>query len=383
MEVPFFRLRLTSAEKKEVLDVVNSGWVTTGPKARQFEAAISEITGVRYAVAVSSATAGLHLALATLDIGTGDEVITTPYTMAATVEAIIYTGARPIFVDIDPETLNIDAGKIEARISRKTKAIIPVDIAGWPCDYDHLQRISRRNKIPLVQDAAHSFGAAYRNRPVGTHADLTVFSFYSTKNITTGEGGMVVSDKKVLADRIRHLSLHGMTSSGWKRYSGGGWRYDITELGFKYNLSDLSAALGLGQLKRLGEFQKKRSTLAASYFEGLSPLLDYIELPYFDKDSSHTWHLFIIKLHPEKWKISRDRLIEELEKKGIGCGVHFIPISHFSYFRKQLNLRPSDYPESSQAFRRVISLPFYPDLKKSEVAYVCRSLTDLAKKFGR
>ncbi len=383
MEIPFFKLKFTLAEQKEVLDVLKSGWVTTGPRAQKFEEKIRAISGARYAVAVSSATAGLHLALAAYQIGPNDEVITTPYTMAATVEAILYTGARPIFVDIDPETLNIDTRKIETKISRRTKAIMPVDIAGWPCDYDALKRISRKYKIPLIQDAAHSLGAIYHGRPVGALSDMTIFSFYSTKNITTGEGGMVVTDNKSLADRIRHLSLHGMTSSGWKRYSGGGWRYDITDLGYKYNLSDLSAALGLGQLRRFKELQQKRASLAMTYFEGLRDLLDHIEPPYFDNNATHAWHLFIIKLHLDKWKISRDRLIQELEKRDVGCGVHFIPITHFSYFRNRLKLRPAQFSESDRAFKRVISFPFYPDLKRREIDYICHSLVQLSKKYGR
>ncbi len=383
MKVPFFRLRLTTAEEKEVRAVIRSGWVTTGPKVNQLEKEICAICHAKYAVAVSSATAGLHLALSALDIGPGDEVVTTPFTMAATVEAILYTAAKPIFADIDAESLNINPNLIEKKISPRTKAIVSVDIAGWLCDYDSLRKIARRHNLSLISDAAHSLGASYKGNPVGSLCDISVLSFYSTKNITTGEGGMVLTDKKALADRVRHLSLHGMTSSGWKRYSGGGWRYDITDLGFKYNLSDLAAGLGLGQLGRFEKLQRQRARLAVEYIGGLSELIDYIELPYFDKESTHAWHLFIIKIITEKWRINRDRLIGELQKRGVGCGVHFIPIYRFTHFEKSLRLRPSAFPESEKAFRRVISLPFYPDLKDQEVAYVCRTLRSLVKKFGR
>ncbi|MEW5925149.1 MAG: DegT/DnrJ/EryC1/StrS aminotransferase family protein [Candidatus Zixiibacteriota bacterium] len=383
MKVPFFRLSFGKEEKREVLDVLRSGWVTSGLKVQKLESRIINLTGAKYAAAVSSATAGLHLVLKSLDIGAGDEVITSPYTMAATVEAILYTGARPVLADIDPVSLNIDPGAVEKKITKKTKAILPVDIAGCPCDYRPLKRLGRKYNIPLVADAAHSLGGKYEGRMVGALADAAVFSFYSTKNITTGEGGMVVTDKKRLIDRVRHLSLHGMTSSGWKRYQGGSWRYDITDLGYKYNLSDLAAALGVGQLARFNEMQDRRIQLVRRYLDSLRDLHDYIELPFYSNIDDHAWHLFIIRINRDKWKIGRDRLITELEKAGVGCGVHFIPIYKLSYFRRKLKYDASDFPHCESAFLRVISLPFYVDLKISEVDYVCRTLKNLRIKFGR
>jgi dTDP-4-amino-4,6-dideoxygalactose transaminase len=376
-------LHLTSIEHREIEKVLKSGWITTGPAAREFEEKIKKLSGSRFAVAVSSGTAGLHLALAALNVGPGDEVITTPYTMAATIEAILYTGAKPVFVDIDPESLNINPFLIERKISSRSKAILAVDIAGYPCDYDVIMKISRKFNLPVVADAAHSLGAVYRGKSIGSISALTVFSFYSTKNITTGEGGMIVTNNKRLADRVRHLSLHGMTSSGWKRYSGGGWRYDITELGFKYNMSDLPAALGLGQLRRFPKQQKRRTEIAGQYTIGLKDCLDYFELPYFGRESLHAWHLFILRMNRSRWKIGRDRLIDELEKKGVGCGVHFIPIYRFTHFRKTLKLKKSAFPNSEKEFHRVISLPFYPDLRDAEIKYVCESLRQLIRKFGR
>ena len=295
MKVPFFRLKLSSVEEREVMKVLRSGWVTTGPAVREFEDRVKKISGARYAVAVSSCTAGLHLALEALDIGPDDEVITTPFTMAATIEAILYCGATPIFADIDPITLNIDPNQIENKISSKTRAIIPVDIAGLPCDYDRLKKLARKDNLFIIEDAAHSLGAEFRGNPVGSLVDMTAFSFYSTKNITTGEGGMVVTNQKRIADKIRRLSLHGMTSSGWKRYSGGGWKYDIIDLGYKYNLSDLAAGLGLGQLERFNAFREKREKLAERYFLGLQDLKEYVELPRVDGKLRHAWHLFIIR----------------------------------------------------------------------------------------
>jgi len=382
MKVPFFRLKLTSVEKNEVNDTLARGWVTSGPKVRLLENKIARLSGAKYAAAVVSGTAGLHLSFETLNLRPGDEIITTPYTMVATVEAIRYAGAKPVFADINPTTLNIDPESIEKKISRKTKTMVPVDIAGYPCDYTSLKRLARKYKIPVIADAAHSLGAKYKSKPIGSFADAAVFSFYSTKNITTGEGGMVVSNSKRRIDRIKHLALHGMTSSGWKRYSGGGWKYDITELGYKYNLSDLSAALGLGQIKRFSAMQKKRRQLVNRYITNIKHLDEYIELPYCDKDISHAWHLFIIKLNLNRWRIGRDKVIAELEKQGVGCGVHFIPIYHFSYFRKNMKYKPSDFPSCENAFKRVISLPLYPDLSFKEVDYVCEILTSLTRRFG-
>jgi len=383
LKIPFFRLAFSKEEKKEVREVLESGWVTSGPKVRLLEKQVLKITGARYAAALASGTAGLHLALESLGVGSGDEVITTPFTMAATVEAIMYAGAKPVLADIDPVSLNIDPARIEKKISKKTKAIIAVDMAGCACDYQSLKRLARKHRLYLITDAAHSFGGAYNGRPVGSMADATVFSFYSTKNITTGEGGMVVTDRKKLIDRAKHLALHGMTSSGWKRYRGGSWRYDITDLGYKYNLSDLSAALGVGQMKRFETLQKKRRQLARRYFDRLSDLAEYIELPYYRDFDEHAWHLFIIKMQLRKWRVGRDRLIDELEKAGIGCGVHFIPVYRLSYFKKKLGYKFSDFPESENAFKRVISLPFYPDLTHREVDYVCDKIIALSKKYSR
>lgn len=383
MKVPFFRLSFSKEEKKEVADVLKTGWVTSGPKVNLLEKQIIKITGAHYAAALSSGTAGLHLVLESLGIGEGDEVITTPFTMAATVEAIMYTGARPVLVDIDPVSMNIDPAAVEKKISKKTKAVISVDIAGCPCDYTGLKKITRKHKLFLITDAAHSLGAKYNGQPIGSIAHSTIFSFYSTKNITTGEGGMVVSNMKRLIDRVRHLSLHGMTSSGWKRYRGGSWRYDITDLGYKYNMSDLSAALGVGQMRRFKNLKKKRLQLALQYFKNFKSMTDSIELPYYRDFNEHSWHLFIIRIIPERWKIRRDRLIEELEKAGVGCGVHFIPVYQLSYFKNELGYSGTDFPNCENTFKCVISLPFYPDLKNAEADYVCDRLRILQNKFGK
>jgi len=383
MKVPFFRLKLTQSEARAVQKVVRSGWLTTGPAVAEFETGLARLVGARHAVALSSGSAGLHLTLAALGIGPGDEVITTPFTMAATLEAILYCGATPILADIDPVTLNIDPAAVAKKVGRRTRAILTVDIAGQPCDYRALKRLAREHRLYLIDDAAHALGARYRGRSIGAVADATIFSFYSTKNITTGEGGAVVTPKKALADRIRHLSLHGMTSSGWKRHHGGSWRYDITELGHKYNMSDLNAGLGLGQLERFEAMQECRRRLAARYREKLAGFGEYIELPADDDRVRSAWHLFIVKLQSDRWRVDRDRLIDELEKRGVGCGVHFIPVYHFSLFKKLLKCRASDFPTCEAAFRRVITLPFYHDLTYREIDYVAAVFGRLIKQFGK
>ncbi|MFH2036393.1 MAG: DegT/DnrJ/EryC1/StrS family aminotransferase [Candidatus Zixiibacteriota bacterium] len=377
MKVPFFRLKISDEEIDEVNQVLRAGWVTTGPKVKELEQLIVAYTGAKYACAVSSATAGLHLVLEALDLSFDNEIITTPYTMAATIESIIYTGAKPVLVDIDPGTLNINPAKIAEAVSSDTRAIMAVDIAGFPADYDTIRKIADRHNLTILSDAAHSLGALQRGKKVGTLADATVFSFYSTKNITTGEGGMVVSDNKGLIDKIRHLSLHGMTSSGWKRNQGGSWEYDITELGFKYNMSDINAALGVGRMKRFESLQKRRKEIARYYIEHLNDLSEYLELPDTDKIDHHAWHLFIIKLKLENLKIDRNQFIDELDKAGVGCSVHFMPIYHFSYFELIFDYSPDDFPYCEDSFSRVVSLPMYPDLTDEEVDYVCRMVQNI------
>jgi len=383
LKVPFFRLKFGPAEKKAVRDVIASGWLTTGPRVREFERRISQFTGAKYAAAVSSGTAGLHLSLKGVGIGPGDEVITTPMTMAATVEAILYCGAKPVLADIDPVSLNIDPGAVEKKITSKTKAVVAVDMAGVPCEYHALKEIAGKYGISLIEDAAHALGGEYRKKRIGTIADATVFSFYPTKNITTGEGGIVTTNSGRLAGKIRRLSLHGMDSSGWQRYKGGSWRYDITDLGFKYNMAELPAALGLAQLDRFEKFRGKREHLAKRYAKGLSGLTEYLEIPLEYDDRKPARHLYIVRLNRKNWRIDRDRVIMELEKRGVGCGVHFIPIYRFKYYKERLDYKPKDFPNTEASFKRIISLPFYVDLSFKEVDYVCTVLHNIAKKFSR
>ncbi|MCK4607572.1 MAG: DegT/DnrJ/EryC1/StrS family aminotransferase [candidate division Zixibacteria bacterium] len=381
--IPLFDLKVSAAAKKEVAKTLTSGWLTSGPRVAAFERAVAKLLGVRYSAAVSSATVGLQLALRAIDIGPGDEVVTTPFTFVATLEAIMATGARPVLADINPDTLNIDPDEIERKITGHTRALVPVDIAGYPADYEQLCAISGEFSIPVVSDSAHAVGSAYRNRSIPRLADASVFSFYSTKNLTCGEGGMVVSKHKTLAETVRCLARHGLTSQAWTRKTGSEQTYDAVSAGFKANMSDVHAAIGLGQLGTLASDQKLRELLAMRYLENLQDLPELVELPTIQRHYRHGWHLFIVRLHLSALKIDRDRFIHLMAARGIECGVHYRPIFELSYYRDALGLSPQYFPNSAYAGRRVVSLPLYPCLKAGEVDYVCECAAEILKKNAR
>jgi dTDP-4-amino-4,6-dideoxygalactose transaminase len=381
--VPFYRPSFGRGELAEVADTIKSGWVTTGKKAHLLEEKIAGYVGAKHAVAVNSCTAALHLLLSAADVGPGDEVITTPYTFASTTEAILYTGARPVYCDINYETLNMEPKTAARKIGRRTKVLLPVHIAGLPVAMDGFVTLSRAYKIKLFDDAAHALGAQYRGKPIGAIGDGSAFSFYATKNLTTGEGGMVTTRHAALAHKIRLLSLHGMSKGAWKRYAkGGSWRYDLLLLGYKYNLSDLAAALGLAQYAHFEAMQKARRSAAARYLRNLADI-EAVRLPAVDEQSVHAWHLFLLRLRLDQLRVGRDRFIAELGQRRIGTSVHFIPFFLHSYYRRQLKLDKRDFPNAYQAFKEVITLPFYPSLKTAEIDYVCDAIADLCKKYRR
>ncbi len=377
--IPFCVPWTGASELREVRDSIRSGWLTTGPKVGRLEAGLSRYVGARQAVALNSCTAALHLSLAAAGVGRGDEVITSPYTFAATGESILYLGARPVFVDIDPRTFNIDPRGIRAAMTRRTRAIVPVHIAGLPCDLDAIGAIARRRHLVVIEDAAHALGARIGTRKIGSISDMTCFSFYATKNLTTGEGGMVMTDSKALANRIRLLSLHGLSHGAWKRYSkGGSWRYDILEVGYKYNMTDLAAGLGLAQLGRFAMIQKRRLALARRYNDLLGSS-DVFELPPTVPGTTHAWHLYIVRLRPGVLRIGRDRLIELLRRRGIGTSVHFLPLHLHSYYRRALGHRRGDFPHTERESARAISLPLYPGLSRGDQDRVADTLLDLSR----
>ena len=381
--IPFHVPFTDRSEIRQVSDSIRSGWLTTGPKVALLEEKIRERVGARHAVAVNSCTAALHLALAAAGVKRGDEVVTSPYTFAATGEAILYLGARPVFADIDPVTLNIDPEKAARAVTRKTRAIVPVHIAGLACDMKPIMDLGRRRGIPVIDDAAHALGTAIGRHAVGAIADLTCFSFYATKNLTTGEGGMVTLDDRRLAERVRRLSLHGLTHDAWKRYSrAGSWRYDVVELGYKYNMTDLAAALGLAQFARFDRMQARRRRLARRYTRLLAGEEAY-QTPPEAQGTTHAWHLYILRVNRDVLRIGRDQIIEALRDRGIGTSVHFQPLHLFTYYRKNLGHRPGDYPETERQSARAISLPLYPGLSDAAVDRIGATLRDLARRHRR
>lgn len=371
--LPFALPEIGEEEIAEVVDTLRSGWITTGPKAKRFEEDFVEFlgdTGLQ-ALAVNSATAGLHLALEALGIGPGDEVITTTHTFTATAEVARYLGADVVLVDIDPRTLCIDPNLVEAAITPRTKAIMPVHYAGLAADMGALLAIARKHGLKVVEDAAHALPTTCGGRLIGTlDSDVTVFSFYANKTITTGEGGMVVTRDAALAQRMRTMRLHGMSRDAFDRFTAKvpSWYYEIVAPGFKYNLTDIAAALGIHQLKRARVFQQRRERLAALYDAGLASL-PVTTPPRPKAGNSHAWHLYVLQLG-DAATIGRDALIERLFAARIGCSVHYIPLHLQPYWRDRYALRPEQFPHSERAYRRMLSLPLYTRMGDADVQRV-------------
>ncbi len=375
--IRLFDMKLSSAAKKEVNNVMASGWLSTGSRVAAFEKELSKLLNVPYVAAVSSGTAALHLALE----ATGDlkdaEIITTPFTFVATVEAIMLAGAKVVLADINSDTLNISAEAAARKITKKTKAIVPVDIAGFPADYSALKKLSKAHSLKLISDSAHALGSKYAGKTMPELADVSIYSFYPTKNVTTAEGGAVASKNKKLIEKVRLLSRHGLSSNAFQRQKSGGWGYDVPAFGYKANLSDIHAALGIGELKNFEKNQQKRKKLAGRYLQNLSQLSDFIKLPPVAAEICHSWHLFIIQLNFKRLKIDRNRFIAEMSKLGVQCGVHYQPIFELSYYRQALNLKASDFPNAARAGKEVVSLPLHTLLKISDIDYVCECLSHI------
>lgn len=365
-----------------VVDTLRSQWITTGPKTKRFETEFAAAVQAPGALALNSCTAGLHTALATLGIGPGDEVITTPITFAASVNVIEHVRARPVLVDVEPDTLNIDPLAVARAITPRTKAILPVHFAGHPADLDSLRALADSHQLALVEDAAHALPASYRGRKIGSGKNPVAFSFYATKNLTTAEGGMLTGDAEFI-DRARVFSLHGMSRDAWKRYDrGGSWRYDILLPGFKYNMTDIQSALGLVQLKRLADFDARRRQIVEHY-QAAFGADDAFECPAERAEVSHAWHLYVLRVRPEALTIGRDQFIEELTRRNIGTSVHFIPIHTHPYYRDTYGYAPQDLPVAFTAFQRLISLPLHPRLSDNDVADVIEAVLDVANTFRR
>lgn len=377
--LPFALPDIGEEEISEVVDALRSGWVTTGPKTKQFETLFADFVGGGVeAIAVNSATAGLHLALEAVGIGAGDEVITTPYTFTATAEVVRYLGAHPVFVDIDPATFNIDVSKIEAAITPKTKAIIPVHFAGLACDMSGILAIAKRHNLRVIEDAAHALPTIYNGKLIGTlESDATVYSFYATKTITTGEGGMVVTRNPEIAQRCRTMRLHGISRDAFDRYTSSkpAWYYEVVAPGFKYNMTDMAAALGIHQLKKAWKFQERRAEMAGQYDHELAGL-PLLLPPHAPGEDMHAWHLYVIRLNGGSGT-GRDGFIEEMARRGIGCSVHFIPLHLHPYWRDTYKLKPDDFPHALKTYESAVSLPLYTKMTHSDHAKVIAAVKDV------
>jgi dTDP-4-amino-4,6-dideoxygalactose transaminase len=383
--IPFHVPSIGDEEISEVVETLRSGWLTTGPRTARFEREFREYVQSPYAVALNSATAALHLALVSLNIGPGAEVITTPLTFCATVHTILHAGATPVLADIGPDG-NIDPASIERRITRRTRAIVPVHLAGLPCAMKDIWALARRHGIAVIEDAAHAAGAFYEGSAIGAAqagcSDAVAFSFYATKNMTTGEGGMLTTPRGDVEEKVRMLSLHGMSRDAWNRYGEhGSWHYDVVAPGFKYNLSDIQAAIGIHQLRKLDQFLVTRAEYADRYHRILGDL-DTVELPPDNPRCRHAWHLYILRLNLDQLKITRDEFIRELHGAGIGSSVHFIPISHHRFFH---NLPVSAWPcpEALRLYPRIVSLPLYPAMTVEQVSYVAHTARAILERARR
>ncbi|MDU0457089.1 MAG: DegT/DnrJ/EryC1/StrS family aminotransferase [Geobacteraceae bacterium] len=376
--LPFSTPTLEDAEINEVVDSLRSGWITTGPKVKRFEEAFKAYVGAPYAVPLTSATAGLHLTLLALGIKEGDEIITTPMTFASTVSMIILCGGTPVLADIEPGTLNIDVERVREKITPATRAVIPVHFAGQACDMDPLFAIAREHGLTVIEDAAHAVGTEYKGQRIGSLDSISIFSFHPNKNITTGEGGMVCTADENLAEEISLMKFHGMSREAWKRFAASGTpNYDIMMPGFKYNMMDIQAAIGIHQLPRLDGFIDRRKEIAEFYnreFAGLSELALPAYAPYQQR---HAWHLYTPLVRIEKLNIDRDRFMEELKKHNIGSGLHYKAIHHHAWYREHMPVADEALPNASYASQRILSLPLFPKMTDDDARDVVAAVKDV------
>lgn len=378
--IPFSAPDISDREVREVVRALRSGWITTGPRTAQFETAVARAVKAKHAVACSSCTDALHIALTVLDIGPGDEVILPVLTFTATAHAVLYRGAAPVFADIDPGTFNISVPEIQRRISRRTKVILPVHYGGNPCDMAAIHRLAGQHRLRVVEDAAHAIGSAYQGRPIGSISDMTCFSFYATKNITTAEGGMITTHHKMWAERAKRLTMYGISDArriwGERFNPKGTWNYDVMELGYKANLPDVLAAIGIHQIQRLSRITKIRRRYAHIYMERLADIPG-ISFQTPQTAGAHCWHLFPVLLPP---RVDRDEIVSRLKAAGIGVSVLWRPLHLHSFFRKLLDTRPGDYPNAEGVFQRLVNLPVSPSLSEKQIVRVAATLKSLLSK---
>ena len=381
--LPFHQPLIDGDDEQAVLEVLRSGWITTGPRTKTFEKEFAAYTGARHCVAVNSCTAALHLALEAAGVGPGDEVVTSPITFASTANVIVHRGATPVFADVDRETLNIDPAAVEAALTPRTKALIPVDFAGHPCDLDEIMAIGRRRALVVIEDAAHSVGAAYKARPIGGIADMTAFSFYATKNITSGEGGALTTNRSEWAERISVMALHGISRDAWKRYSSEGYRHwDIIAPGYKYNMFDLQGALVLSQLAKLDTFHARRVALKARLDAGLGDL-DEVATPVERPWVTHAHHLYPIVVRTEMLSADRDTIMAAIQAENIGIGIHFRAVHLHPFYVETFGFRRGMFPNAEYYSDRTISLPLFPRMTDADADDVVAAVRKVVSRYRR
>jgi perosamine synthetase len=376
--IPYGRQTIDEDDIKAVVDVLRSDWLTTGPKVAEFEKVVADYVGTKYAVAVSSGTAALHAAMYAIGIKPGDEVIVSPITFAASANCIVYQGGIPVFSDVEPDTLLLGPEQIETKITSKTKAIIAVDYAGHPCNYDSLRKIADKNNLVLVADACHALGAEYKGRKSGSLADLNIFSFHPVKHITTGEGGIITTDDPELAGRIRLFRNHGITTDHHQRDKQGSWFYEMVDLGYNYRMTDFQCALGISQLQKLPEFLQRRRAIAKHYDEAFAAMSEITPLAV-RHDVLHAYHLYVIKIDFKTLGIDRTVLFTNLREKGIGVNVHYIPVHLQPFYKDKFNTRPGLCPNAEYAYEQIISLPMFPGMSDENIEAVVEATSTFIK----
>lgn len=381
LKIPFHKPYTTDDEIAEVIDSIKSGWLTMGPKTMRFEEQFKEYVGASHAVSMNSCTACLHLALKALGLKAGDEVIVPAITFTATAEVVTYFNARPVIADVDDATITIDVEDIERKITPRTKAIIPVHFAGQPCDMTEIMDVARRHGCFVVEDAAHSLPALYKNQKIGKGGDIVCFSFYATKTLSTGEGGMATTENAEWADNLRINRLHGISRDGWKRYSSeGSWHYEVLDAGFKYNMTDIHAALGIAQLRKIDWMWARRKSIAKKYDEFFRAY-DEVTTPTVKTDRESAWHLYVLRLNLDRLRIDRNRFIQELKERGIGTSVHFIPLYRHPFYQRTFGYHIKDFPVSEKIYDSILSLPLYPAMSDDDVDTVTSSVAAVLNKY--
>ncbi len=381
--VPFHRAAIGEEEVQTVAEVIRSGWLTMGEKTLEFEREFAHYVGAKYAVAVSSCTAALHLSLDVAGIHNGDEVLVPTTTFTATAQAVAHCGARPVLVDVDPRSLNISVADARRKINSRTKAVVPMHFGGQPCDMDEIDELAQRNNLRVIEDAAHALPSSYRSTRIGTISELTAFSFYATKTLSTGEGGMVTTSNREYAQRLQRMRQHGIDRDAWRRRNTeASWYYEVLDAGYKYNFTDLQAALGVVQLRKCDSMWGARSRIAERYNHAFGRS-EALQIPEIIGDRTTSWHIYPLRLQPGYMRINRDEFISQLNKTGVGTSVHFIPLHLHPYYQQQYGYKTGDFPVAEAEYQRCLSLPIFPTMSDEEVDGVISAVVDLTIRFKR